>query len=263
MTTSEAGAAELVELALSAGDDPPSWRPFLQRLVERPTPEVLAACRPLLVAADPRRRSLGALALALVARDRSLHDEVRSAALDGLDPAAPVLALDTLLDVLRHVGAGELAAPALRDHPEAVVRSAVARALYGADSPAAVDTLVALVADHDPGVRADAAFALGSQVDVDTDAVRDALVAALDDEDEDVRREAAIGLGRRGDRRALPELFVVLGEDDAPIGALEAAAAVAEPSLAPALHQLRRRAPARHWWLRERALLACSPARWN
>jgi HEAT repeat protein len=95
-----------------------------------------------------------------------------------------------------------LAVVPLADHPDASVRSAVARALPGgvetANGTAVVaDALIRLSSDDADEVREWATFGLGTILSLDTPEVRSALFARLDDTSAIVRDEALVGLARR------------------------------------------------------------------
>jgi HEAT repeat protein len=122
-----------------------------------------------------------------------------------------------------------------------VVRWQVARGVpVGVDPlpPEAVAVLTGMLRDEDADVRDWAAFALGSREN-DTPELRDALARLLFDAAEDTAAEAAYALARRKDPRVLPVLERALAQPG--IGRLyvEAAAALGDPALLPALTALR------------------------
>lgn len=132
-------------------------------------------------------------------------------------------------------------------HPDPDVRLALARALSSsADAePLHTDVVAALVpmtADPVDDVRDWACFALGLQ-EADDPATRDALAVRLDDPHVDTRCEALRALAATGDVRALDALVVALSGPE-PVTVtqlqLEAAAALADPSLVEPLERLAR-----------------------
>ena len=122
-----------------------------------------------------------------------------------------------------------------------VVRWQVARGIpVGIDPlPAeAVEALTAMLRDEDSDVRDWAAFALGVREN-DTPELRDALAHLLFDAEDETAAEAAYALARRKDPRVLPVIERALTQPA--IGRLyfEAAAALADPALLPALRKLK------------------------
>jgi HEAT repeat protein len=141
-----------------------------------------------------------------------------------------------------------------------VVRWQVARGIPpGADPlPAeAFEVLTGMLRDEDSDVRDWAAFALGTREN-DTPELRDALAHLLFDAAEDTAAEAAYALARRQDLRVLPVLERALREPASGRLYLEAAAALGDPALLPALEDLRRRGLEEPDL--ERAIAACRPA---
>lgn len=123
------------------------------------------------------------------------------------------------------------------DHADARVRARVARALGRLQDPTTLRLLSGLLSDADPGVRLEAAFALG-QVPGSQDALRRALAAGPEAA---VRLRLVEGLGKQGREGGLAELRDLLRDADP---AVRAAAALGvgryavrrtrtEPSLAP------------------------------
>ena len=108
-------------------------------------------------------------------------------------------------------GHESLLAPARARRP-ARARGRRVRARRAATSDAALDALIELSADPEPGVRDWATFALGTLAPQDTPALRDALAARLDDPDDDTRLEAVHGLALRGDAARVEPALDLLGE---------------------------------------------------
>ena len=106
-----------------------------------------------------------------------------------------------------------------------------------------VDALVELTDDHDGAVRDYALFGL-RELEVDSAEVRDAMLRRVRDPDVSAAGESLVGLARLGDERAITPLIEYLSDPDAH-GAiaygLDAAAALADPRLLPALRALEQR----------------------
>jgi len=122
-----------------------------------------------------------------------------------------------------------------------VVRWQVARGIPVGVDPLpqeAVDVLMAMLRDEDSDVRDWAAFALGVREN-DTPELRDALAHLLFDADDDTAAEAAYALARRKDARVLPVIQRALVQPKLGRSYLEAAAALADPALLPALRELK------------------------
>ena len=96
--------------------------------------------------------------------------------------------------------------------------------------------LIEMTSDEDP-VNRDWATLLLAQQDIDTSRVRDALLNAAEDEDEYVRAEAILGLAQRDKALALPLLQRELRGEHVAVPLFEAAALVADPSLADDLRE--------------------------
>jgi HEAT repeat protein len=138
---------------------------------------------------------------------------------------------------------GRVLGPLLRfaRDEDAVVRWQVARGIPVGVDPLpqqAVDILTSMLRDEDSDVRDWAAFALGVREN-DTPELRDALAHLLFDADDDTAAEAAYALARRKDMRVLPVLERVLKQPAVGRLYFEAAAALGDPALLPALLELR------------------------
>ncbi|AJP73135.1 hypothetical protein [Sphingomonas hengshuiensis] len=107
-----------------------------------------------------------------------------------------------------------------------------------AEADARAATLIALTQDADPANR-DWALMLLAQSERDDDATRAALAAGMDDDHRDAAGEALIGVAIREPERALPRVAELLGEEGIDSLTIEAAAYVADPSLVPALKEIR------------------------
>ena len=149
---------------------------------------------------------------------------------------------------------------ALRTHPSADVRFAVATALAGFDDDRAIAALIALTTDPDTDVRDWATFALGSQTDADSPRIRTALLERLADDDADTRGEALVGLARRHDERVVGPLLAALEAGAHGSLILEAASEIADPRILAPLTVLRG-LPSVDATLLEEAITACSTTR--
>jgi HEAT repeat protein len=132
--------------------------------------------------------------------------------------------------------------------------------------------LLALARHDDPGLRKPALHALGY---FKAPEAREAVAVALSDPVEDVRWNAALVLGRAGDARAVPVLLQMLDrghlakvpdlsaaqQDEAVMGAVQAAARLSDPGLRARLEALRDGDPNLRVREAARLALAASPAR--
>lgn len=130
--------------------------------------------------------------------------------------------------------------------------------LVGGDqADANLARLIEMTGDKDPANR-DWATLLLAQQDIDTPTVRAALLSAAEDEHEYVRAEAILGLAQREKALALPLLRRELRGERVAMPLFEAAAIVADPSLADDLRDFAN--PSDDGFLDElaiRALAAC------
>ena len=126
-------------------------------------------------------------------------------------------------------------------HSSSEVRFSAVHALMGNDDGASTTALVALCGDVDRDVRNWAVFGLGQMTSADTPAIREALLSRLGEDDAEIRGEALIGLARRGEARVLEPLKRELAGEFKGAWCIEAAAAIAEPSLAPLLADVQAR----------------------
>ena len=123
-------------------------------------------------------------------------------------------------------------------------------ALGALKDESALPDLLELARREDPGVRKAAVHALGN---FSAPAARDALGTALADPVEDVRWNAALALARAADSRAIPVLLKMMDraylasvpgltapqQDEAVLGAVQAAGALQDPELRAVLERLR------------------------
>lgn len=94
--------------------------------------------------------------------------------------------------------------------------------------------LIAMTGDPETANR-DWATMLLAETEIDTPEIRAALLARLDDSDPIVRAEALVGLVQRDRELALPLVAVELQGNDCNVVLIEAAEALADPTLLPSL----------------------------
>jgi HEAT repeat protein len=158
-------------------------------------------------------RSLGALGNRVGMR--ALTD-----ALEDSDADIRCAAAEALGD-LKQPSTGVALAKSLQKDVSLEVRIAAAEALGRTESRAAIEPLIAGLADKEPRVRAACAKALLSMADLLASGQRgevgrakavDAMAAALSDSDVTVRIAAAEGLGLLADERAVDQLVPLLSD---------------------------------------------------
>ncbi|MFF1509877.1 ankyrin repeat domain-containing protein [Streptomyces sp. NPDC058326] len=223
---------ELAARALRCGDpELDDWTTAVAELAGRADEETFVAAAAWCAYRDPLRRALGARVLgALPGFAPSAVPVLRRLAAEGAAQARePALSVVSAL--------GECADPAAvpellaaADHPDAVVRRAVAGALAGivpAGHVEALGVLLALSRDGDARVRDWATLALAELPD-DTPLVREGLAERLGDSDPETAAEAARGLAIRQDPRAVDALASALADGDPEGAARETALAALE-----------------------------------
>jgi HEAT repeat protein len=235
--------AELIQLALAASDEDAAWK-YVSILRARGDHEVLDSALGLCFSTEIGERKLGAHILGqLGTPGRGFPD----ATFDGL---AGLLRRETDEDVLAAIAfaLGHLDDPrcldlllSLKGHPSPAVRFGVVNGISGQNHPAAIQTLIELSRDEDRETRDWATFGLGTFIDADSEEIRDALWARLEDSCEETRNEALVGLARRQDRRALEPLLRALNVEEPAAMHIEAAMALGDPALLPALLAIKRR----------------------
>ncbi|MEU8518489.1 ankyrin repeat domain-containing protein [Streptomyces sp. NBC_01216] len=219
---------ELATRALRCGDrTQDDWTEAVAALARRADGETFRAASAWCGSGDTRRQALGADVLAALGGFRAAGLPVLRRLAAGLRPAAEDsgeaagAAREPALAVVAALGtAGDAAALpellAFAAHPDAEVRRALGCALTGlvpAGCPGAVEVLVGLSRDPDPGVRDWATLAL-AELPEDTPPLRAALAERLDDTDPDTVAEAARGLAMRQDQRAVEVLAGILADGD-------------------------------------------------
>jgi hypothetical protein len=230
----------------------PTWdaaQVFVHDVSEGPA---LHAAAGWVVRADRQTRHAGFVVLGLLglnddhAREQLLKSaRAGSADLDAGVRMSVVAAIGNLSDC---AAAHELLLGMIGDDDEAIVAQVVGSLAITATDPAVisdswVQLVIGLLGDPRPLVQDWAAFALGTQTEVDSQELRDQLlrIAQTDLDDEDVypAAEAAMGLARRGDSRVVQILEAHLADPDVGQLWLDAAAEIADPRLHPTLVRLR------------------------
>jgi len=209
---------ELVAHAVEEWDSGEEWAPHLTALACRGTREVLDAVASLATAPEPAARSVAAYVAGQLGAPVRAMPEASAALLDRMGEAESHPAvLAVIAEAL-----GQLGEPwglswllRVRRHPDAAVRDGVVSALAGRTNRLAVDALIELSGDPDPGIRDWATFALGTLADQDSPSLREALAARLADDDPDTRIEAVHGLAVRGDARAVEPALALLDAGEA------------------------------------------------
>jgi HEAT repeat protein len=232
---------------------------------------------------DPLRRAADAGAAAVEAGLRMLHDADRDVRVVGCELLAECCngrqaPTEEIAGALIELGARETdgevhwslatalgftrdpaAVPtlvALAGHEDEDVRYQAARSLPDVAGERrddlVVETLIKLTTDPNPDVRNWATYGLGRQLEDDSTTIREALWAATTDPEHDAWEEAACGLARRRDRRALPLIRKLLGEEDPHVWVFDAAEALGDPTLLPLLEPFAREGL-------EKVFAACDP----
>lgn len=233
--------AELIRMALEAPDEDAAWK-FIATLEARSDREVLDSALELCRSSDTARRKLGARLLGQLGTPGSgfpdaafeglsnlLKHEENEQVLSAIAFALGQLDDSRCLDLLLK----------LKSHPDAGVRFGVVNGISGQNHPAAIQTLIELSRDEDKETRDWATFGLGTFIDADTPEIRNALAARLDDSCEETANEALVGLARRRDPRALEPLQDALSVEEPDAIHIEAAMAMGDPALLPALNSIK------------------------
>ncbi len=247
---------ELVNLALAARaeeDKDKSWDAMIT-LHYRGNHEVFEAAKRLCKSSNSNERCLGADILGqLGIPDRVFPTESVDFLLPILETEKDSDVLNSIAVALGHIHDPRAIEPLskLKDHTHENVRYGVVFGLLYYEDDLAIKTLIELSADVDEDVRDWATFGLGGLWEdtdenenityMDTLEIREALAARLTDDFEEARLEGIFGLALRKDKRALEPLKELIEDSDRVSYAyLEAATALADPSLLPGLLDLRR-----------------------
>lgn len=234
-------AADLFNAVLCEADEFDRWL-FIGCLQRRGSREVLDRASRLCQSDCQFERRLGVDVLARLGEPERTFPAACKSVLNYLlktDSDPEVLA--SALSGLCHLDGHRPLALAVRfaSHPHVDVRWAAVQVFSTQDDPISIRQLIRLSRDQAATIRDWATFALGTLTELDSVEVRQAFVDRLEDPDEATREEALFGLARRGDVRVVPALQRVLAPDTASWLALEAAAAIADPTLVPQLLELR------------------------
>ncbi len=254
---------ELVRLALTEQDEDAAWE-AVTVLHHKGSRKVLEAAKRLCASESADERQLGANILGqLGTPERVFADEC-------FEILAATLTKETEPTVLECIGVAfghlkdpraiELLLP-LKRHGNADVRFGVVLGLTGHDRPDAIEALIELSRDSEEMVRDWATFALGTMISADTAEIREALFARLSDPHDETRGEALVGLALRKDDKVIEPLISELSSGNAGRLTLEAAEAIRDPRLYPALVELKSCCPADapNFALLEDALASCAP----
>jgi HEAT repeat protein len=126
----------------------------------------------------------------------------------------------------------------LSKHQNKDVRFGVVQGLSQHPDAIAIATLIELTKDEDEDVRNWATFGLGTLVNTNTAEIRAALLERMTDSHDETRGEALVGWARREDPRVLEAIIQELSSEHVGQLALEAADALGDSRLLPALLRL-------------------------
>jgi HEAT repeat protein len=254
---------ELVSLALTEQDEDAAWE-AVTILHYKGSREVLEAATRLCASDSADERQLGADILGqLGVPDRTFPDEC-------FEILAAMLTKETDPNVLECIGVAfghlkdpraiELLLP-LKCHANSDVRFGVVLGLTGHDRPDVIAALIELSRDDEELVRTWATFALGTMSSADSPPIREALFARIFDPHDETRGEAVVGLALRKDERVIEPLISDLSSGNAGRLTLEAAEAIGDPRLYPALVELKNccSTDTPNAALLEDALASCAP----
>jgi len=256
-------AEELVRLALTEQDEDAAWE-AVTILHYIGTQEVLEAATRLCASDSADERQLGANILGQLGKpDRTYPDEC-------FELLAAMLAKETDPNVLECIGVafGHLKDPRaiklllpLKRHPNSDVRFGVVLGLTGHSRPEVIGALIELSRDSEELVRTWATFALGTMIPADSPRIREALFARISDSHDETRGEALVGLALRKDERVIEPLISDLSSGNAGRLTLEAAEAIGDARLYPALVELKSccSADTPNAALLQDALASCAP----
>jgi HEAT repeat protein len=232
---------ELVRLALTEREEEAAWGP-VTLLHYKGSREVLETAIRLSMSTEARERKLGADILGqLGVPERTHPDEcfgTLSTMLEGESDSDVLESIGVAFGHLRDPRAIPLLFP-LRSQTDSRVRIGVVMGLMGHEHPDAISALIELSNDEEEDIRDWATFALGSQISADTAEIRNALFARTSDPNDDARCEAFVGLANRNDERAIEPLLHELSSGNVSGLAVEAAEALGDPRLYPALVALK------------------------
>ncbi|WP_147469262.1 HEAT repeat domain-containing protein [Corallococcus sp. AB045] len=202
---------------------------------------VFDAASALLRSRLPRERARGADILAQLEQPSDVRSRAADRMLPLLNEEQDAQVLPALIACLGHLEDARVpsAITSFRDHPSAQVRGAVLLSLLKSPGEDPLSVLLAFADDVDEGVRGLAMAHLRTlPPEVDTPALRDSLVRRMDDGSPVLRAEAVLLLAQRKDPRTLEPLRKVLRRSRVRQEFVEAAGALGDPSLLPALRAL-------------------------
>lgn len=268
----QATTEDLLNIALTSplGDESEGsqgWQ-AIWALQKRGTAEVFEECQALCEGDDPYQRLIGVTILGQLGwqQEYPFREMTVSLMLNMIAHDQDPTLLNAVGVALGHLHDAGAIGPLMRltEHLDPVVRTGVVFGLLGYEDEQAIHTLISLTSDPDPAVRDWATFGLGSMLEADTEPLRQALLARLDDPDDTTRGEAMVGLAKRKDERVVEPLLAELGTLRFWTLSLEAAEALADPRLLPALLRLRanwRDDQNSIFWALEDAIVACGGRR--
>ncbi|WP_147445495.1 HEAT repeat domain-containing protein [Corallococcus aberystwythensis] len=203
--------------------------------------KVFAAASALLRSPLPRERARGADILAQLEQPPDLRSRAADLMLPLLSREKDAQVLESLILGLGHLEDSRVTGviTPLRDHPSARVRGAVLLNILKSPGEELLPVLLAFADDPDEGVRGLVMAHLRTlPPEVDTPGLRDVLVRRMDDVSPMIRAEAVLLLAYRKDPRILDPLRRVLRRSRVREEFVEAAGALGDPSLLPALRAL-------------------------
>ncbi|MBE9116337.1 hypothetical protein IQ249_10550 [Lusitaniella coriacea LEGE 07157] len=241
---------ELIQLALKEEDNDTVWN-YVAALQFRGDREVLDAATKLCASRISEERQLGANILGqLGIPQRAFPEDSLAILLEMLEKESDPLVICAIGIALGHLEDARVVEPLLllKNHLSVDVRFGVVYGLLGQENNCAIAALIQLSSDPDFDVRNWATFGLGSLIEIDTPAIRDALWQRLIQEDfndsktYEIYGEALVGLANRKDERIVEPLIKELTSDIVGELAIEAAEAMSDFRLYPALVELQ------EWW---------------
>lgn len=258
---------ELVQIALTAGDQSDAYWGAVRELQKRGAPDVFELSSQLCAANEPHAREVGLDVLGQLGYERGrpfLAESLPIAFRLGVD--AEPLVRRSALAALGNLGDPQSLSFLISymSDPDAGIRLVVAQAipsvLEDRPQPEGIQALIQLSDDSDQEIRDWATFGLGSLVNLDSDEIRDALSRRLDDPEGDTAGEALVGLARRRDLNIVARVDSLLQAEEVGNLTVEAAGELADRTFVPSLQRLEHIGWAKgdpRGWLLEKALIAC------
>ncbi|WP_158623702.1 HEAT repeat domain-containing protein [Corallococcus llansteffanensis] len=231
----------LVAVALGGNPEGSEGWAAIYALQRRGGEAVLVAASALLHSRDPKARARGADILAQLEQPHDVRSRGADLLLALLREEQDAQVLQSLVLGLGHREDARVpgAISALKDHASARVRGAVLAGLLKAPDADTLPVLLAFAEDPDEGVRSLAMAHLRElSPDVDTPALRDLLLRRMEDTSPTIRAEAVLALACRKDARVLEPLRKALRRSRVRLEYVEAAGALGDASVLPALRAL-------------------------